>query len=820
MSNFRVGDKWKEWTIENLIGIGSFGEVYKISKREFNHVYDAALKVIHIPQSKAEIRQAYSEGMDEKSVTNYFQSMVEDIINECDLMSALKGNSNIVSYEDHQVVAAEDGIGWDIFIRMELLTPLIEIQSSKSFLRKDLIKIGIDICKALELCSKFNIIHRDIKPENIFYSNQGSYKLGDFGIARKLENASYAMSKKGTGSYMAPEVFQNMPYDERVDIYSLGLVLYRLLNDYRAPFLPPYPEQIKFSDRNTAEEKRLSGVRLPLPCNSLDRLGEIVLKACEYDRADRYRTATEFRVALENELIAEEKSGKALDVINRVSLEKSYTQKLASEADLYERTVLMFDDDRRRAEAEARFKAEEEARLKAEEELKRRIEEDKRRKAEEELRRKAEEEARLKAEEEAKRKAEEELRRKYEEAKRQAEEAKRQAEEVARRKTEEKARRKAQKKREQDQGKRSVLSKKTLLIIVAILVIALLALIITKAIMRTRSADTEVIPDNTETTTEQEIDIPSEESKEEAEGTEEDNEVNQQTPKYDEGIYYQMDKESYLDDHLFVYSTVTKEIKFLSDYDSISDLIVKSDNKDMVSDFKAFYEKYVSSENDSGYFRIDVDAKKDIKTLAEKYGNKENWKEFLFYRVDSYNKKVPPVKYIKIKNYIDISYYDELFTAVNKEIGFIPYWESISDMIENSDSQYVAIFADFYNKYIDNENLEGYIPVTDEVLDDIKSLTYAANGSENDWKTFLLYRQDYQTSRITSSGDQSAIVIDETDANIRKGPGSEYEKVGKVPYKSEVKVLSFEYATDGYAWYEIEYDGITGYVRGNLIYVY
>ena len=186
------------WKLTRLIGEGSFGRVFEAEREDFGRVYKAAIKIITIPQNQSELASARSEGMSEESVTIYFQSFVEEIVSEFALMSELKGTANIVSYEDHSVIGHNTGIGWDIFIRMELLTPLIHHASEHGFSRRNAIKLGIDICKALELCQKFNIIHRDIKPENIFVSKLGDYKLGDFGIARTVEKTTSGLSKKGT----------------------------------------------------------------------------------------------------------------------------------------------------------------------------------------------------------------------------------------------------------------------------------------------------------------------------------------------------------------------------------------------------------------------------------------------------------------------------------------------------------------------------------------------------------------------------------------------------------------------------------------------
>ena len=297
--SINIGDRWNGYTVASLIGEGSYGKVYKITREEFGHTYASALKVIRVPQSEAEVNSIRSSGMDDESVTAYFRGVVEDIVNEVALMAEFKGHSNIVSYEGHSVVPLKDGFGWEVFIQMELLTPLFDCLKSNAFTVNEVIRLGIDMCNALELCEKNHIIHRDIKPENIFYSKLGTFKLGDFGIAREMERSTSGMSKKGTYSYMAPEVYRGDTYDQTVDSYSLGIVLYRLLNNNRTPFLPPYPDPIRYADNETAIRRRLSGERIPMPCNAGDDLGRVVLKACAYDPRNRYRTAWEMRLALE-----------------------------------------------------------------------------------------------------------------------------------------------------------------------------------------------------------------------------------------------------------------------------------------------------------------------------------------------------------------------------------------------------------------------------------------------------------------------------------------------------------------------------------------
>ena len=288
-----------DWNIVSCLGAGSYGKVFEIERSEFGQTYRAALKVITVPQSSAEVRSVISEGMSVSQAEAYFHGIVEELMHEFSIMFKLKGTANIVSCEDLRVLEHPDGIGWDILIRMELLHPLLPYVYQHPMARRDIIRLGIDICKALELCQRYNIIHRDIKPENIFISDNGDYKLGDFGIARTIERTTSGLSKKGTYSYMAPEVYAGREYGFSVDTYSLGLVLYRMLNKNRGPFLPQPPEAITFSSREQALGRRISGEALPRPFYGEGRLGEIVLKACAFDPKDRYSSPQQLRQELE-----------------------------------------------------------------------------------------------------------------------------------------------------------------------------------------------------------------------------------------------------------------------------------------------------------------------------------------------------------------------------------------------------------------------------------------------------------------------------------------------------------------------------------------
>lgn len=308
------------WYIKSYIGEGSFAHVFEIVRSDFGLEQHSALKIVHVASDKSQIAQMKAEGMTEQDIHESLRASAKDAIKEIRMMDVLKGARNIVYYEDHEIKELPNNQGYDVIIRMELLSSLTKYLAQKngSIAKKEIARLGIDICRALEECQKNNIIHRDIKTANIFVNASGDFKLGDFGVARMIEKNDVNLSKKGTYSFMAPEVYKGQVYALTADIYSLGIVMYTLLNFNRQPFMPA-GSAITNDDRERAMIKRMSGdSELPMPseCESCG-LADAVLKACSYSPEDRYQTPGEMREALER-LLADEPE----DMENQVRIPK------------------------------------------------------------------------------------------------------------------------------------------------------------------------------------------------------------------------------------------------------------------------------------------------------------------------------------------------------------------------------------------------------------------------------------------------------------------------------------------------------------------
>ena len=289
---------WPGWETVRLIGRGSFGAVYEIRRPLGQGWEHAAVKHIQIPPDEGEIDRLRSEGYDEQSITRRFAAYLQDFMEEYGLMARMKGCANIVYCDDVRHIRTDDGPGWDLYIKMELLTPLTKALDAVHP-EEQATRVGRDLCRALAFFEKQKVLHRDIKPQNIFVSADGTYKLGDFGVARTLEGSASASMRTGTERYMSPEVYQSTHYDARADQYSLGLVLYWLLNERRLPFLPLPPQVPLRREEEQAQSRRLKGEPLPAPKNGSAALKRIVLRACAFDPMDRYASAEEMLRELE-----------------------------------------------------------------------------------------------------------------------------------------------------------------------------------------------------------------------------------------------------------------------------------------------------------------------------------------------------------------------------------------------------------------------------------------------------------------------------------------------------------------------------------------
>lgn len=287
-----------EWYLDEFIGSGRYGNVYKGHNASGR---TAAVKIITLPNSDIERECRSLFGDDAEAFANYIFDLSQEFGDEVESMKRI-GEScpNVVQMYNHVARQDSDGIGWKIYIVMEFCTVLKKHIRKNGLRVYDALKIGIDVARALSVCHKNRIIHRDIKEDNLFVDSEGRYKIGDFGVAKVTTMTQGEKTQVGSPYYMAPEVYTS-DYSYSVDVYSLGIVLYRLFNYDRIPFAPTIneKERITRAELDTAHKRRINGEKLPAPCFANEMAARIILRATEFNPEYRYKTADEMLADLE-----------------------------------------------------------------------------------------------------------------------------------------------------------------------------------------------------------------------------------------------------------------------------------------------------------------------------------------------------------------------------------------------------------------------------------------------------------------------------------------------------------------------------------------
>ena len=229
---------WPEWKIVSKIGEGSFGRVYKAQRTEKGRSFYSAIKIITIPASKGELDSVRSESGDEKSVRGYFENLVEECIQEVSTMEYFRGKFPycICRRLQGDGISGRDRMGY--FYPHGISHKLHGILCGKKSHRKrsneDWVSIFADHWNTVgSFTSSTGISNLRI----FFVSRFGGFQAGGLWNRQRTGKNHEYPSKKGTYSYMAPEMYRGEQYDSRVDIYALGLVLYKLMNHNRLPFL-------------------------------------------------------------------------------------------------------------------------------------------------------------------------------------------------------------------------------------------------------------------------------------------------------------------------------------------------------------------------------------------------------------------------------------------------------------------------------------------------------------------------------------------------------------------------------------------------------
>uniref|UniRef100_A0A0R0EDF6 non-specific serine/threonine protein kinase n=1 Tax=Glycine max TaxID=3847 RepID=A0A0R0EDF6_SOYBN len=153
-----------------------------------------------------------------------------------------------------------------------------------------LLNFAIDVCKGMKYLHQNNIIHRDLKTANLLMDTHNVVKVADFGVARFLNQGGVMTAETGTYRWMAPEVINHQPYDQKADVFSFSIVLWELVTA-KVPYDTMTPLQAALGVRQ--------GLRPELPKDGHPKLLELMQRCWEAIPSHR-PSFNEITIELEN----------------------------------------------------------------------------------------------------------------------------------------------------------------------------------------------------------------------------------------------------------------------------------------------------------------------------------------------------------------------------------------------------------------------------------------------------------------------------------------------------------------------------------------
>jgi Tol biopolymer transport system component len=255
---------WGSLRVHEKIGRGRFGDVYRAWDPSLDR--DVALKLLR-----------HDDGAADRLV-----------VDEGRLMARVR-HPNVATIYGAQRIDGRTGLWMEL---IEGQTLEAELATRGPFSPEEIVRVGIELCRALAAVHRAGLVHRDVKAQNVLQEAGGRIVLGDFGTGHELHEDTDATAMAGTPAYLAPEVFQHAPATPQRDVYSLGALLFHLATG-SYPIRGRTVREIREAHARGAPT-RLRELRPDLP----ERLLAAVDTALEPDPARRFPDAGSMEAAL------------------------------------------------------------------------------------------------------------------------------------------------------------------------------------------------------------------------------------------------------------------------------------------------------------------------------------------------------------------------------------------------------------------------------------------------------------------------------------------------------------------------------------------
>jgi len=227
-------DFFAEYSMGRLLGTGAFGSVFQVTSRATGDQY------------AAKILDKIMLG------SNLEPGFVERIRGEVDTLNLLAGSLNVAYLYDTCETEVSVVLVFEMLSGGTLWDRIERLSGEGKLTEYEIAKVAVEVLKMLAQCHALGIIYRDVKPENFLFSSvepDAPLKAIDFGAAVAISPKYPVADRAGTPMYMAPEVvkagvnLRNPGYSVKVDVYSVGVLIYQLMTG-RLPYDGPLGRNI------------------------------------------------------------------------------------------------------------------------------------------------------------------------------------------------------------------------------------------------------------------------------------------------------------------------------------------------------------------------------------------------------------------------------------------------------------------------------------------------------------------------------------------------------------------------------------------------
>lgn len=242
------------------------------------------VKIISVPGAPGQVEALLLSGAcaDKDQALTYFKELADGVAQEAALLRRLGSLEGFEAHLGYEIQHAENAAGYEIRLLGRYHKTLATMIQKEPLTHLAAVNLGLDLCAALTACRRLGYIYVDLKPENVFYTEKHGYRIGDLGFMNLASLPYASLPEKYRSRYTAPEINDALSrLNSTMDIYALGLILYRIYNNGQFP--------MEYADPATA---------LPCPMYADYEMAEIIAKACAPDPTDRWQDPAQMGQAL------------------------------------------------------------------------------------------------------------------------------------------------------------------------------------------------------------------------------------------------------------------------------------------------------------------------------------------------------------------------------------------------------------------------------------------------------------------------------------------------------------------------------------------